>query len=252
MTCVAIIQARMASSRLPGKVLREIEGRSMLEMIIERLSRAELLEGIIIATTKDSSDNPLEDFALQSEVEIVRGSALDVLSRYISVLERNPEITEIVRITADCPFVDPELVDELITHRRNINADYVSNRLPPPWKRTFPLGLDIEVCTVEALRLADQNADLLFEREHVMPYLYEVPGRFEIDVIDHKEDLSEYRWTVDTSQDLDAVRELAKRCGPEPYSWEKVLKIARENPWIGEINSQIRHKSVSETDHRWN
>lgn len=251
MTCVAIIQARMSSSRLPGKVLQLIEGRTMLEMVVQRLSRSKLLDGIVIATTTDLSDDPLEVFATDSKIEIVRGSSLDVLSRYVSVLDTFPEITEIVRVTADCPFIDPGLVDELIERRRAFDADYVSNRLPPPWKRTYPLGLDVEVCTAEALRSADKHANQPFEREHVMPYLYEVEGRFKIDVLDLEDDLSEYRWTVDTELDLQAVRELAKLCGPEPYSWTDVLEVSKTNPWISEINSDVPHKSVSETDHRW-
>lgn len=251
MKCVAVIQARMSSSRLPGKVLMPIAGRSMLHMIIDRISRAKLVDEIVVATTINPSDDPIQLEATKCGVRTVRGDEYDVLGRYFSVLQSDPEITEIVRITADCPLVDAEIIDEVISFRRSESADYASNRLPPPWKRTYPLGLDVEVCTAQALTSAVNRATLKFEREHVMPHFYSNPEIFKVSVLDLEEDLSAYRWTVDTEQDLIAVRELVGLCGNEPFNWKTVHGVAAANPWIGEINKNVVHKSVSDEDSRW-
>ena len=252
MTCVAVIQARMGSSRLPGKVLEQLGEYSMLEQIIRRIERANHVDQIVVATTTDSSDDQIEELCLRIGIPIIRGDIFDVLSRFNLVIESIPEAEVIVRITADCPFIDPELIDSAIEHLRINNLDFVANRLPPPWKRTFPLGLDVEVCTRNALLKANELASESFQREHVMPYIYREGSEFTYQVLDFAEDLSSYRWTVDTPEDLAAVRELQKLCGPEPYSWLKVLTVAQENPWISEINAQIEHKSVAAVDERWN
>jgi spore coat polysaccharide biosynthesis protein SpsF len=251
MKCVAVIQARMTSSRLPGKVLLPIGEKSMLQMIFERISRAQLVDEIVVATTSNSSDDSIESEATKFGIKTVRGDEFDVLDRYFAVLQDNPEISEIVRITADCPLVDPAIIDDVISLRRSENADYASNRLPPPWSRTFPLGLDVEVVTSEALAKAASEAKLKFEREHVMPYFYTNPDKFKVSVMDLDEDFSQYRWTVDTEKDLLAVRELVSLCGKEPFSWRQILEVAKKNPWIGEINQDVLHKSVSDEDSRW-
>lgn len=252
MSVIAVIQARTGSSRLPGKVLKDVGNVSMLEKIISRIGRSNTVDNIVVATTDDPSDDLIENLCSQMGIAVVRGDTFDVLSRFNSVLDAFPDANIVVRITADCPFVDPELIDDSVQLLRNQNLDFVANRLPPPWKRTFPLGLDVEVCTAQALKIAHNNASEAFQREHVMPYIYRQDSQFSFEIIQLDEDLSHYRWTVDTPEDLEAVRALDQLCGDEPFGWTKVLEVAECHPWISEINSAVEHKSVSEVDTRWN
>lgn len=220
-------------------------------MVIERFRRARQVDEVVVATTRDASDDPVETAALAAGARVVRGSTHDVLSRYGTVLEQFPEADVVARVTADCPFIDPNLIDLVVTTLREAGADFVANRLPPPWRRTYPIGLDVEACTREALLVACRNAKERHQREHVMPYLYENSDRFETIVLDLPEDLSNFRWTVDTPEDLDAARELAKLAGPEPFGWKRILRIAKDNPWIGYLNANTVHKSVDQIDERW-
>lgn len=252
MSVIAVIQARTGSSRLPGKVLKDVGNVSMLEKIISRIGRSNTVDNLVVATTDDPSDDLIEDLCSQMGIAVVRGDTFDVLSRFNSVLDAFPDANIVVRITADCPFVDPELIDDSVQLLRNQNLDFVANRLPPPWKRTFPLGLDVEVCTAQALKIAHNNASEAFQREHVMPYIYRQDSQFSFEIIQLDQDLSSYRWTVDTPEDLEAVIALDKLCGEEPFGWTKVLEVAESHPWISEINSAVEHKSVSEVDTRWN
>lgn len=251
MTCIAVIQARMGSSRLPGKVLSQLGEYSMLEQIIKRIERSNQVDQIVVATTIDSNDDPIEELCSRIGISVIRGDTFDVLSRFNLVIDSIPEAEIIVRITADCPFIDPDLIDSAVNYLKLNNLDFVANRLPPPWKRTYPLGLDVEVCTRKALIQANDLAREPFQREHVMPYIYREGSEFQFEILNFHEDLSSFRWTVDTPEDLVAVRELQKLCGPEPFSWLKVLAIAKENPWISKLNSEIKHKSVAIVDERW-
>lgn len=252
MSVIAVIQARTGSSRLPGKVLKAVGNVSMLEKIISRINRSNTVEKIVVATTDDPSDDLIEELCSEMGIAAVRGDTYDVLSRFNSVINSFPEATIVVRITADCPFVDPELIDDAVQLLRNKNLDYVANRLPPPWKRTYPLGLDVEVCSAEALKVAYKKASEPFQREHVMPYIYRQNSEFSFEIIQLNRDLSNFRWTVDTPEDLEVVKLLDQLCGDEPFGWTKVLEVAESNPWISKINSSIEHKSVSDVDSRWN
>jgi len=186
MKVAAIVQARMGSKRLPGKVLLEIGGRPMLAWVVERLRRAKTLDAVIVATSTASEDDLLDKFCRKQGYPIERGSLLDVLDRIYQAARRQAA-EAIVRITADCPFSDPGLIDQAVrlfhsdenagftpaTGASAEELDFLTNRLPPPWGRTTPIGLDIEICTFAVLERAWREAKEPHQREHVMPYLYE-------------------------------------------------------------------------------
>lgn len=278
---VAIIQGRMSSSRLPGKVLLDIAGKPMIQHVIERTKLAQTLDGVIVATTIDSSDDPVAAFAASTGIPFTRGSLHDVLDRYYQAAKAH-QADVIVRITADCPVIDPNVIDQtvkLITDNWSLKTDFSCNRLPPPFGRSFPIGLDVEVCTFAALERAWKESTEVFHREHVMPFLYEgttferntqyalsdtyfvLRGRsqrdFSIVQLHHAPDYGSLRWTVDTPEDLAFIREIFARLGVNPlkggkpnFTWYDVLEIVQKNPELAEINAGIRHKTMTETDNR--
>lgn len=247
---VAIIQGRMNSSRLPGKVLLDINGKPMLLHVIDRVRQAALVDEIVVATTTDSSDDEIGTFCQNQKVACYRGSLQDVLDRYYqSARLHHADI--IVRITADCPLVDPMMIDEVIRERDLHIADFCSNRLPPPFKRTYPIGLDIEVVTFKALALAWQKAVEKHQREHVLPYLYEIPGQFKVHILNYKKDLSNIRITVDTPEDLEVIRKITAHFGGKmDYSWLEVVDYYLRNKDLSKLNAGIQHKTYLDVDHR--
>jgi spore coat polysaccharide biosynthesis protein SpsF len=276
---VGIIQARMSSSRLLGKVLLDIEGETMLARVVRRTSRATALTVVLVATTTDPSDDVVVAYCREHRMRCARGSQYDVLDRYYRAA-CEAKADAVVRITADCPLIDPDLIDEVVRTMlgssegalgRALNADgqsydFVSNRLPPPWRRTYPIGLDTEVCTFSALERAWKEAREPQEREHVMPYLYEdvslvragshvsvgtSPRGFRIAVLDYAVDLGAYRWTVDTAEDLDFARQVYHRLeGRNDFSWKDVLALVSAEPQLMEINATVRHKTLNDVDNR--
>lgn len=251
MTTILVVQARAGSSRLPGKVLEPIGGVPMLRKVIDRARRSAEVDEILVATTRAAGDDAVEQVATDAGVATVRGHQFDVLDRFHDVLLLRPAASELVRVTADCPFIDPELIDRLILLRRSEGADFAANRLPPPEPRTYPVGLDVEVCTTAALVRAWTEATSPFEREHVMPYLYATPGRFRVVVDQLDEDLSGFRWTVDEPADLEAARAIDAACGPEPYDWRHVLATVRAHPELSALNAGVAQKRVEVVDERW-
>lgn len=250
MKTTAIIQARMNSSRLPGKVLLDIGGQPMLVRVIERARRARSIDEIMVATTSDPSDDPLEALCRERGYPVFRGSQFDVLDRFYQAA-RLAQADVIVRLTADCPVIDPAVIDQTVDAFHAAGADFAANRLPPPWKRTFPIGLDTEVCSFAGLERAWNEAELPFEREHVMPYFYDQEGRFRIVVIDHSEDCGGYRWTVDTPEDLAVVREIFARFGGDDrFSWLDVLDLVRREPQLQQMNAVVKAKQAMEVDSR--
>jgi spore coat polysaccharide biosynthesis protein SpsF len=247
---VAIVQARMSSSRLPGKVLKDISGKPMLLWVVERAKRAISLQDVAVATTTDPSDDPIVDLCREKGIPVLRGNLLDVLDRfYQAALALKAGV--IVRLTADCPVIDPQVIDQVVGKFLQAGVDFAANRLPPPWKRTFPIGLDTEVCTFEALQRAWKEATQSFEREHVMPYFYDQGGRFKTLLVDHEPDYGSYRWTVDTEEDLEAVRQIFSKLGGDgSFSWEDILELYAREPDLAAINSQVRHKSAHDVDER--
>lgn len=247
---VCIIQARMGSSRLPGKVLMKICGQPMLGWVIKRAGGSRLISKIVVATTNSPADDPIEEFCLKSGADCFRGSEFDVLDRYYQSAKYF-EAEIVVRLTADCPLIDPVLIDDCIEKLMAESADFSANRLPPPFQRTFPIGLDVEVATFKALEAAWKTAMKPFEREHVMPYLYDKGNGFKIALLDSEENLGNLRWTVDTADDLVFVQQVVEWLGCRlDFSWKDVLQILKEHPELAKINAGIAHKSLNDVDSR--
>jgi spore coat polysaccharide biosynthesis protein SpsF len=243
MKTVAIIQARMSSTRLPGKVLKIVEGRTILDRMVERVRRARSIDETIMATTVDPSDDTIVQFCQANNIPVFRGSLNDVLDRYYqAALAYNAGI--IVRLTGDCPLIDPDLIDEVVEALKTQKVDFACNRLPPPMARSYPIGLDVEACTFSALEQAWKKATEKHEREHVLPYLYDVPGRFKVLQLNYTEDLGKMRWTLDTPEDLKLLEQVYQRfSGRNDFSWFDVLALFRREPQLAEINGQVQHKS---------
>jgi spore coat polysaccharide biosynthesis protein SpsF len=261
--CICIIQGRMDSSRLPGKVLLDMGGQPVLRRVVERLRRSQILDGFIVATTRDVTDDPVEEYCLLQGYPVYRGGMFDVLDRFYQAACQ-VEAGIIVRVTADCPVIDPGLMDETIRALSGNNADFAANRLPPPWKRSYPIGLDVEVCTFAALECAWKEANQKYQREHVMPYIYEgveldasptalghsMRG-FKIAQLNHVPDYGALRWTVDTPEDLELLRLVYARFGGrDDFSWKDVLAFILSEPELTRINSEVKHKTAFDVDKR--
>jgi spore coat polysaccharide biosynthesis protein SpsF len=268
----------MGSSRLPGKVLLDIAGKPMLRRVVERTRLAKTIDQVVVATTTEPSDDPVIDLCARLGYACYQGSLYDVLDRYYQAA-RQHHAQNIVRITADCPLIDPAVID------RTVNAffgqvtahdvilsdtktssftpnqkskiknpkcfDFVANRLPPPWGRTYPIGLDTEVCTFEALETAWNEASEKHQREHVMPFFYENLRRFRVLLVNHPENYGTLRWTVDTAEDLEALRQIYARFpGKDDFSWLEVLELYQREPQLAQINAQVQHKHYQQVDER--
>ena len=195
---VAILQARMSSTRLPGKVMKSVAGRPMLERQMERLRRCSTLDRLIVATSDDPSDDPLFQFLETIGVETFRGSLHDVLGRYVGAAQALDVDGPVVRLTADCPLADPEVVDACVRLQAELGVDYASNAQ----RRTSPRGLDVECFALDALLAAGREATDPYDREHVTPFLYRNPARFSQGDLTQDRDESALRWTVDTPEDF--------------------------------------------------
>lgn len=250
MSTVAIIQARMASSRLPGKVLKDIAGKPALAWVVERAARAERIDQVVVATTSDPGDDPIETLCRERGYDCFRGSQFDVLDRYYqAACQFSADV--VVRLTADCPLIDPGLMDLTIAEFQRSGVDFAANRLPPPWKRTYPIGLDVEVCSLPALERAWREASQPYQREHVMPYLYDQPGRFRTLLVNTEPDYGSLRWTLDTPQDLDFIRAVVAHFdGRDDFTWLDVLALVQQHPGLVEINAGVNHKPFDEVDQR--
>jgi spore coat polysaccharide biosynthesis protein SpsF len=237
---VAIIQARMGSSRLPGKVLRDLVGETVLGRVIYRLRRSRKVSEIVVATTSEVGDQAIVEECARLQVGCFQGSEQDVLDRYYHAA-RAHGAEVIVRITSDCPVIDPGLVDETIAVFEAAQADYASNIS----SRSYPRGLDTEVFTVAALDRAWNEAREPHQREHVTPYFYGHPERFKLASLNNPVDYSRYRWTLDTAEDMELLREIYSRFeGMDHFSWLDVLQLMERKPELAEINSGVLQKSV--------
>lgn len=249
---VAIIQARMAASRLPGKVLKELGHMPVLSWVVTRARRAELIDEVVVATTTDPSDDEVAAFCEALGFACTRGSMPDVLDRYYQAAKAQ-QADVVVRLTADCPFIDPEMLDDNL--RTFLQAapplDFAANRMPPPFTRTIPIGLDAEYCWFSGLETIWQEATEKHQREHVMPFFYDHPERFNILHITHQPDYGSLRWTVDTPEDLALLRQIvAYFPGRDDFSWLEVLALVQAHPELADMNASIRHKDYHETDNR--
>ncbi len=233
---LAIIQARMGSSRLPGKVLLDLAGRPVLWRGLERVRQAGRIDQVLVATTDQPGDEPIRRFCAERGVRCFAGSEQDVLDRYYQAARFAGATDEdgIVRITADCPLIDPEVVDRVIEAYLSSGADYVSNVQPP----TFPDGLDVEAFRFSALRRAWQEAKLVSEREHVTPYLRNQPEKFSAHNVTHSVDLSAHRWTLDEPADYALLQRIVTELDlrrPD-FHLADVLQVLAEHPEWRELN----------------
>jgi spore coat polysaccharide biosynthesis protein SpsF len=248
MNTLAIIQARMASVRLPGKVLAEINGQPLIGRLIHRVSAAQSVDHIVVATTIDPSDDVLVNWCAAHKVDFFRGSVDDVLDRFWQCAQQNPA-EFIVRVTADDPLKDPKIITQALSLcASDPSVDYASNTLQP----TYPEGLDIEVIRFRALERAVHEASLPSEREHVMPYVWKNPDRFVLRGFGMQPNLSHWRLTVDKPADLEVVRRIYNHFADQPLiDYQSVIDWLTINPELLAINSgTIRHegyhKSLSE------
>lgn len=251
MKTVAIVQGRMASSRLPDKILKDIDGKPMLAWVVDQASKARRIDQVVVATTTDESDDAVEAFCQARGIACYRGSLLDVLDRFYQAA-RLFHADTVVRFTADCPLLDPQLVDEVLNQFFNSGADFAANRLPPPFTRTYPIGLDTEVASFAALERAWNEASAKHDREHVMPYLYEEEGRFKVVRVEYAQNYGWMRWTVDTAADLELIRAVASRLHGRPnFTWKDVLAIFEREPELTQINSNVQHRTMFDVDDRF-
>ena len=241
MTVTAIIQARMGSSRLPGKVLKEVNGKPLLLHQIERLKTCRWIDQLLIATTNDQQDNQIVEFCEKYNLAVFRGSENNVLERYYKAWEKFGGET-IVRLTSDCPIIDAEIVDETIKYYLNNNFDYVSNTL----ERTFPRGLDTEVFSADALKVSYNSAILERDKEHVTPYIYTNPDKFKLGFYKGEKNYSKYRWTVDTEEDFELINLLLNEYkGKEmDLKLKEAIRLMEANPNWFEINREIEQKKI--------
>ncbi|KAA3646638.1 MAG: acylneuraminate cytidylyltransferase [Chloroflexi bacterium] len=247
---VTIVQARYAASRLPGKVLADLGGRTVLGWTVERARRAHLPGQVVVATTTDASDDAIAEFCERADYPYFRGSMHDVLDRYYRASQYfGTEL--IVRLTADCPIIDPALIDQTITAfaKAEPPPDFAANRLPG--NRTTPIGMDTEICTFEALETAWKETNEGHHREHVMPFFYENPERFNILHVLHEPDYGHHRWTVDTPEDLELLRRIVAHFAPrDDFTLEEVIELFEEQPELYDINAEVQHKTQYDVDKR--
>jgi glutamate-1-semialdehyde 2,1-aminomutase len=231
---VAIVQARMGSSRLPGKVMRPIEGVPMIGLLLARLGRAAMLDGVVVATSDAPENSPLVEYVRSLGIQCFVGSELDVLDRYHrAAVQVDADV--VVRITGDCPLVDPGLVDRAISGFLESGADYFSNITPP----TYPDGLDIEVFRFQALESTAKESTKAHDREHVTPYLRE-SGLFTTANFQGDDDYSGLRWTVDETVDFEVMANIFRHFGvATEFSWLDVLALQRNQPHLFDANRHL-------------
>ncbi|AIQ95506.1 aminotransferase class III-fold pyridoxal phosphate-dependent enzyme [Prochlorococcus sp. MIT 0604] len=236
----AILQARMSSKRLPGKVLAKVVNKSILEFQIERIKNCDLIDEIIIATTVNSSDDVIEDLSKKLSLKIFRGHEDDVLARYAGAAKLT-KAENIVRLTADCPLIDPEIIDEVINIFKTSNIDYASNTNPP----TFPDGLDVEVFSKKVLFLANDLSKDPFEREHVTSWLIKNKDIRKKNLF-NPEDFSNLRWTVDYPEDLELIVKIVKNFNMDSnFSWKDILNLEKKDKNIFQINQKYKRNEGS-------
>ncbi len=230
-----IIEARTGSSRLRNKVIAEIEGKPMIFYVIDRVKQIKSVEQIILATTQEKNDKILIEIAKQNSIGVFTGDSMDVLNRdYQCALQNNAD--PIIRITGDCPLIDPDIVGEMLEFYLKNNYDYISNRINPK----YPDGLDVEIYSFKTLQMVEQNAKWSSERELVTTYITKNPKIFKIFSYENQEDLSGHRWTVDEQNDLEFVRKIYSIMKPKTnFSMNEIIEILVKNPELLKINLGI-------------
>lgn len=242
MNITAIVQARIGSTRLPNKVLLDIAGKPMLEHVFERLSQSSCLTHMVLATTDNVNDQLLVDFANHLKISVVAGSENDVLSRYM-LAAQSVSSDHIVRITSDCPLIEPTVIDVMMKHHLEMEADYTSNVA----RRTFPRGLDVEIISWSCLQEASRLGTKPHHREHVTPYIYENPERFHLEDYEAQGLLRrpDLRLCVDTAEDLQLMREIYSRF----YVPDQIVPIGQVIQWLDENPDWRMSNVASEEEH---
>jgi spore coat polysaccharide biosynthesis protein SpsF len=239
---VAIIQARMGSTRLPGKVLKDLGGETVLGRVVNRSRRATLVDEVVVATTVQAADDVIVRECERLSVACFRGDEADVLDRYYRAAQKF-SADAIARITSDCPLIDPELIDATVHGFLTQEPDYATNALVV----TYPRGLDVEVFTADALARTWDAAKEGYQRTHVTPYMYENPELFRVVSLSAENDYSKYRWTLDTEEDLEAIRGIYKRFADDDrMRWSEVISVMETNPELAEVNSGVQQKTLRE------
>ncbi len=232
---LAIVQARMGSTRLPGKVMINIDGQPVIKILYDRLKKSKFIEKIVVATGQKSKNNELIKFMEINNMQYTTGSELNVLKRF-SDTAKNFNPSSIVRITSDCPLIDYRLVDKVIAEHIRKKNDYTSNIDPA----TFPDGLDVEVFTYETLLSTYKKASSNYDREHVTTYMRNDPD-IKKSCVKNNIDLSKLRWTLDTSEDLEIIEDIFCHFKPNlDFSWEEILKFYSNNKDKFKINSHLK------------
>ena len=241
MTTLAIVQARMSSSRYPGKVLAPLAGQPMILRQLERIQRAETLDGIVVATSTDASDDELAQLIEDNEFNVVRGDLNDVLARFIKAIDQYQPET-VVRLTADCPLISPKVIDQVVTRFQQGDFDYVSNTMTP----TYPDGLDVEVVKASVLQEVARNSTDKDEREHVTLGVYRRPDVFHIANVAGDVDLSHLRWTVDTPEDYTFVKAIYDELYPKNpnFDIDDVTAYLHEHPECTRTTKDARRNAA--------
>ena len=239
---VCITQARMTSSRLPGKIMKQVEGRELLDYHLTRLARSKNIDQLVVATTVNETDAPVVEFCRSREVRYFRGDENNVLERFYQCAQTFNAKT-VVRVTSDCPLIDPEVVDLAIGfYCDNEDLDYVSLA-----GCGFPRGLDVEVFSFRALEMAHQKASEGFEKEHVTPYIYRNEKIFSCGVPPEQHESGDLRWCVDEQADFELVsRLLTAFAGQDNFSWKDCLRVMEEHPDWKEINRDVEQKKLGQ------
>jgi spore coat polysaccharide biosynthesis protein SpsF len=241
MKIAAVVQARMGSTRLPGKVLRPVLGRPLLDYLIQRLRRASRVDEVVVATSTQTADDAIFDYCRQSATTCVRGDEQDVLARY-HLAAHTLAADVVVRLTADCPLLDPVVLDRVIERFLVGDVDYVSNVLV----RSYPRGLDTEVFSVAALDAAHVEARDPAEREHVTPFIWLRPDRFRLANVAHELDLSAHRWTVDTEEDFELIRRMLEALRDQGLDFDLAdcIALLARNPDWRQLNAHVEQRPL--------
>jgi len=234
----AIIQARVNSTRLPGKVLMKLGEKTILEHVVGRVEKSKIIKEIIVATSDNKSDDKIAELCRRNKIKYFRGSHEDVLDRYYQAAKKF-KIKHICRLTADCPFIDPEIIDQVAKIYLDKKYDYISTgRI----KITFPDGIDTEIFSFDALEKAWRDATALSEREHVTPYIWKNSKKFKIYTLNSEKDFSFMRWTVDEERDLRFVREVYKKINKDDgFYMRDIIELLKKNPELMKINGSIKN-----------
>ena len=243
MRIVIITQARMLSTRLPGKTLQQVVGKPLLQWHVERLQRVSDISELVVATSDRDADAPIVEACAEWGIACFRGPELDVLERFELAAEAHAADV-VVRVTSDCPLIDPQVVQLVIDRFFEIDVDYCSNTI----ERTFPRGLDTEVFSREALNTAHCSARDPAEREHVTPYIWGNPKQFTLGSLVGEEDHSDHRWCVDTEDDLRLIKallsDLDNRGLATSFTWQDVLDVFSRHPNLRFTNRKVRQKKI--------